>query len=109
MSYEGLSDLPAGSSGNANQKSGPKGLPLSAFGRATTPAHSTEVERASYVIINVEHTTKFEFLYESGGSYVDYGTVEADGPIRVDINPIACKGGDGNTVGHVTFVYQGGL
>jgi hypothetical protein len=92
-----------------DEKSGPKALPLAAFGRALAPIQSTEVDRASYVIINVEHATKFEFLYESGGSYVDYGTVEADGPIRVDINPIAWKGGDGNTIGHVTFIYRGGL
>jgi len=77
-----------------------------AYGNATAPAADTEVKRASYVIINVEHATKYEFLYESGGSYIDYGIVAADGPLRVDIQPIAWKGGAGTT-GHVSFVYRG--
>jgi len=77
-----------------------------AYSRATAPARETEVERATYVIINVEHATKYEFLYESGGDYVDYGIVAADGPLRVDIQPIAWKGGAGTT-GHVSFVYRG--
>jgi hypothetical protein len=79
-----------------------------AYTIAKAPAAEAEVNRASYVIINVENATKYEFLYETGGSYVDYGIVAADGPVRVDIQPIAWKGGDGTT-GHVTFVYQGGL
>ncbi len=89
-------------------KSIPKPLPITAFSTATAPAAEAEVERASYVIINVEHATKYEFLYESGGTYVDYGIMAADGPLRVNINPIAWKGGAGTT-GHVSFVYRGGL
>ena len=77
-----------------------------AYGRASAPVAEAEVERPSYVIINVEHGTKYEFLYESGGTYIDYGIVAADGPLRVDIQPIAWKGGAGTT-GHVTFVYRG--
>ena len=91
-----------------NTKSSPKPLQVSVFGRATAPVAEAEVERASYVIINVEHGTKYEFLYESGGSYVDYGIVAANGPLRININPIAWKGGAGTT-GHVSFVYRGGL
>ena len=85
------------------------------FNKATAPVKEIEVERASYVIINAGHATKYEFLYESGGSYVDYGIVPIAsnagvGGFRVDIQPIAWKGGAGTT-GHVTFVYTnlGGL
>ena len=91
---------------NDSEKSGPKALPLEAYERAIAPAAEVEVARASYVMINVEHGTKYEFLYESGGSYVDYGIVAADAPLRIDINPIAWKGGAGTT-GHVSFIYNG--
>jgi len=84
----------------------PAALPVSANTMATAPAAEAEVARASYVIINVENATKYEFLYTSGGSYVDYGIVAADGPVRIDINPIAWKGGAGTT-GHVSFIYNG--
>ena len=92
---------------------GPKALPITAFGRAVAPAAEAEVDRASYVIINAGHATKYEFLYESGGSYVDYGIVPIAsnagvGGFRIDINPVAWKGGAGTT-GHVTFVYESGL
>ena len=93
---------------NDGKKQVPKALPKTAVDRAIAPAAEAEVRRASYVIINVEHATKYEFLYESGGTYVDYGIMEADGPLRVNINPIAWKGGAGTT-GHVSFVYRGGL
>ena len=84
----------------------PAALPTSATTMAIAPAAEAVVARASYVIINVEHATKYEFLYESGGSYVDYGIVAADAPLRIDINPIAWKGGAGTT-GHVSFIYNG--
>ena len=92
---------------------GPKGLPATAFGRAAMPVKEVESERASYVLINVGHATKYEFLYESGGAYESFGIVPiasnaGAGPIRVDINPIAWKGG-GEVLGDVTFVYRGGL
>ena len=93
---------------NNSKKQVPNALPSDAVDRAIAPAAEAEVKRASYVIINVEHGTKYEFLYESGGTYVDYGIVAADGPLRININPIAWKGGAGTT-GHVTFVYEGGL
>ena len=91
----------------------PQPLPKSAFSTATAPAAEAEVERASYVIINAGHATKYEFLYESGGDYVDYGIVPIAsnagvGGFRININPIAWKGGAGTT-GHVSFVYKGGL
>ena len=93
---------------NNSKKQVPKSLPSDAVDRAIAPAAEAEVKRASYVIINVEHGTKYEFLYESGGTYEDYGIVAADGPLRININPIAWKGGAGTT-GHVSFVYRGGL
>ena len=93
---------------NDAKKQVPKALPKTAVDRAIAPAAEAEVKRASYVIINVEHGTKYEFLYESGGTYEDYGIVAADGPLRININPIAWKGGAGTT-GHVSFVYRGGL
>ena len=108
----------SGSSGIGNTPSGfeiqgPASLPLSAFATATAPAAEAEVAAASYVIINAGHATKYEFLYESGGTYVDYGLVPIAsnagvGGFRININPIAWKGGAGTT-GHVTFVYEGGL
>ena len=98
---------------NDAKKQVPKALSVSAHGKATAPAAEAEVERASYVIINAGHATKYEFLYESGGTYVDYGLVPIAsnagvGGFRININPIAWKGGAGTT-GHVTFVYEGGL
>ena len=98
---------------NDNKKQVPKAIPVSAHGKAIAPAAEAEVERASYVIINAGHATKYEFLYESGGGYVDYGIVPISsnagvGGFRININPIAWKGGAGTT-GHVSFVYEGGL
>ena len=96
-----------GADPNNSKKQVPISLPASAYtSKAIAPAAEAEVAVASYVIVNVEHATKYEFLYESDGSYVDYGIIAADGPIRIDINPIAWKGGAGTT-GHVTFVYNG--
>ena len=109
MSYESTGNKTA--SGFDIQ--GPKPLPLSAFSTAIAPAAEAEVAAASYVIVNAGHATKYEFLYESGGSYVDYGIVPIAsnagvGGFRIDINPVAWKGGAGTT-GHVTFVYKSGL
>ena len=86
---------------------GPKPLPASAFTTTIAPAAEALAERPSYVIINVESATKYEFSYTTG-SFTDYGIVAADGPIRIDIQPLSWKGGAGTT-GHVTFVYKGGL
>ena len=98
---------------NDGKKQVPKALPKTAVDRAIAPAAEAEVRRASYVIINVEHATKYEFLYESSGTYEDYGIVPIAsnagvGGFRININPIAWKGGAGTT-GHVSFVYRGGL
>jgi hypothetical protein len=89
---------------------GPKALPASVFGKATMPDAETVVARASYVLINVPHTTAYQFQYESGGAYVKSGLVAtiSNTPVRLDIRPIAWKGGAG-TAGHVTFVYEGGF
>ena len=48
---------------NNAKKQVPKAIPVSAYGKAIAPAAEAEVARASYVIINVEHGTKYEFLY----------------------------------------------
>ena len=98
---------------NNAKKQVPKALPSDAVDRAIAPAAEAEVKRASYVIINAGHATKYEFLYESGGTYEDYGIVPIAssagvGGFRININPIAWKGGAGTT-GHVSFVYRGGM
>ena len=75
------------------------------YNRTTAPADETEVARASYVIINSGHGTKYEFKYTASGDWYDYGVIDAaTGPVKVDIQPIAWKGGAGDT-GDVTFVY----
>ena len=116
MSYEGLTSLPAGSAGNANEKSGPKGLPKSAFGSATTPAVNIIQKRASYVIINGQSATAYAFLYETtcsiGGTTAETHTqglelqAISNSPIRLDIQPVSWNGG-GATAGEITFVYTG--
>ena len=44
---------------NDSTKSIPKAIPVSAHGKAIAPAAEAEVARANYVIINVEHATKY--------------------------------------------------
>ena len=89
-----------------NKKMVPNSPAAFEYMEAVAPADDTVVERASYVIINVGHATKYEFLYESDGGYIDYGIITAvTGPVRVDIQPIAWKGGAGAT-GNITFVYK---
>ena len=118
MSYEKLSSITPGSSGNASEKQGPKGLPAPAFGKAIAPAANIIQERASYVIINGGNATAYSFLYETtcsiGGTTgethtvgFDYSTTDQDA-IRLDINPVSWNGGAA-TAGEVTFVYKGGL
>ena len=75
---------------------------------ATSPADDTEVERASYVVINVGHATKYEFKYTPSGVWYDYGIIPVAStgvPVKIDIQPIAWKGGAGAT-GDVTFVLR---
>mgnify|MGYP003117555318 CR=1 FL=1 len=122
-SYDPLSELTAGSSGNAADKSGPKGLPKSAFGSSTVPAKEIIQKRADYVIINQIGT--YAFFYETsgsighpralathGGSYTT-GSVYVDvdaGQQRLNIQPVAWRQTDAaGSTGDVTFVYKGGL
>ena len=122
MSYEGLSSLPAGSSGNANEKMGPKGLPESAFGKVTTPAAEVIQERPSYIIINNAGTYAFNYNFTGsvgaavavagfGTAYTTGSVMAAEqGNLRLDIQPTAWRQTDADgTVGDITFVYQGGL
>ena len=102
------------------QKQSPKPLPASAFGRAITPASKVVQVRPSYVIVNGQSATAYQFLHETTASI---GGIDADGtawaqgldlqaisnsPIKLDIQPLAWKGG-GDATGEVTFVYRGGL
>ena len=117
MSYEGLSSLPAGSSGNANEKMGPKGLPADAFGRAVAPAAHVVQERPSYILLNNAGTYKFLYTttcsiggtstaeYYSTGSVLDNDAQT----IRLDIQPVAWGSGSAGKVGDVVFVYQSGI
>ena len=75
------------------------------YARVEMPAKETEVQRPDYVTINVKSGTKYEFLYTSGGSYLDAGIFNSDGYVELPIQPIAWKGGAG-TLGHVSFVYK---
>jgi hypothetical protein len=116
MSYEELSSLPAGSSGNANEKSGPKGLPASAFGKATVPEKEVIQARPNYVFIN--NTGSYAFAnvsgsissYQTGSVRYQSTSVGAPTPIQLHINPVAWRRTDeASATGDVTFVYQGGL
>ena len=118
MSYEKLSSITPGSSGNASEKQGPKGLPAPAFGKAIAPAANIIQERASYVIVNGGNATAYAFLYETtcslGGTTGETYTVGFDytsttqNPIKLEINPVSWNGGAAG-VGEVTFVYKGGI
>tara|TARA_B100001094_G_scaffold132547_1_gene128417 strand:- start:1254 stop:1577 length:324 start_codon:yes stop_codon:yes gene_type:complete len=84
-----------------------KMVPKSAFQytEAVSPAKETTVERPLYITINNEHATAYEFMYETDGGFISAGKFQADGTIRLDIQPIQWKGGAGNT-GDVTFYYK---
>tara|TARA_E500000305_G_C3914206_1_gene184843 strand:+ start:316 stop:615 length:300 start_codon:yes stop_codon:yes gene_type:complete len=91
------------------KKSKPKAIPVSAFGKATTPTpYPARHDRPNYILIN--KIGNYSFAYESGSldTYVSGSQVTnaAGGPIRLDINPIAwiSKGG---VAGDITFVYTG--
>ena len=129
MSYEKLTSLPAGSSGNAGEKQGPKGLPKSAFGNATAPAALTITERPTYIMINKANqgykfcfdvtgsigTTLVDEQHDFGGTggWVTASVASGDagsGPVRLDVQPVAWDRTDGDgAVGDITFVYKGGL
>ena len=53
MPYEELSSLPGGSTGNANEKQGPKALPASAFGKTSAPTSEVIQERPNYIFVNI--------------------------------------------------------
>ena len=91
---------------NDSKKQVPKARPQSAYGKATTPAANTHVERPNYVLVNMNGTYKFSYDGStfSSGSVVD----DAAGPVRLDINPTAWdQTNAAGTVGDVTFVYLG--
>ena len=61
LTYEKLSSITPGSSGNASEKQGPKGLPAPAFGKAIAPAANIIQERASYVVVNGGNATAYAY------------------------------------------------
>ena len=89
---------------NNTAKQVPKARAASAYGKATTPAANTHVERPHYVLVNMNGTYKFSY----DGSTFSTGWVvdDAAGPVRLDINPKAWGSKTGVT-GDVTFVYTG--
>lgn len=123
MSYKELSSLPAGSSGNVNEKSGPKGLPASAFGNATQPNALVITKKPTSIVVN--RTGTYLFMYETTASmgttatftegdgtnlFVSGATIQSAnaGPIEMPIQPVAW-GSSTALPGDVTFVYRGGL
>ena len=105
----GLVQTMYGADSSNNKKMKPSGVAYQ-YKKAVAPAANTVVDAPLYVIINVGHATKYEFKYESDGGFVDYGVIPiasnaGAGPVRIDIQPIAWKGGGGST-GDVTFVYN---
>ena len=95
---------------NNNKKSQPKAIPVSAHGKSTTPAPEVITDRPNYILINKVGT--YRFAYESGSlaTYTSGSVITADGPVRLDINPVAWRQtstvGD---IGDVTFVYTGNI
>ena len=74
---------------NNSKKQQPKAIPVSAYGKVTTPAAETIQDRPNHVIINMNGV--YAFAYESGSlaSYESGSVITADGPVRLDINPVA--------------------
>ena len=92
------------------KKSTPKPRPNTAYGKATTPSAQIISDRPNYIIIN--KTGTYRFAYESGSlaSYESGSVVTADGPVRLDINPIAWRQTDAaGSIGDITFVYTGNI
>ena len=104
-------------------KSGPKALPVEAFGQAIAPAKEIIQKRPWYVLINGQSAHAYTFLYETtcsiGSTAPESSTIEVyttgselaaagNAPVKLDINPVAWAGG-GSAVGEITFVYRGGL
>ena len=96
---------------NNSKKSSPKPRPASAYGKVTTPAVETIVDRPNHVIINMNGTYAFTYVSGSVSSY-ETGSVVDDGagPVRLDINPVAWRQTDAaGGVGDITFVYTGDI
>ena len=92
------------------KKSTPKPRPNTAYGKATTPSAQIISDRPNYIIIN--KTGTYRFAYESGSlaSYESGSVITADGPVRLDINPVAWETVPAcGTKGAVTFVYTGDI
>tara|TARA_B100000287_G_scaffold254866_1_gene239557 strand:- start:542 stop:865 length:324 start_codon:yes stop_codon:yes gene_type:complete len=87
---------------------GTKLTPKQAFEykEAVAVAADTVSDRPLYVIINKDDASNaYSFKYETDGGYVDYGKVDGNGPVKVDIQPIAWNK-TGAATGDVTFVYK---
>ena len=91
---------------NNAKKQVPKARAARAYGKATTPAANTHVDRPHYVLVNMNGTYKFSYDGStfSTGSVVD----DAAGPVKLDIQPTAWDQTDAaGTVGDVSFIYLG--
>ena len=91
---------------NNAKKQVPKARAASAYGKSTTPAANTHVDRPHYVLVNMNGTYKFSYDGStfSTGSVVD----DAAGPVRLDIQPTAWDQTDAvGATGDITFVYLG--
>ena len=93
---------------NDGKKQVPKARPQSAYGKATTPSAQIITARPNFILINKVGT--YRFAYESGSlaTYTSGSVITADGPVRLDINPVAWETVPaGGAKGAVTFVYTG--
>ena len=93
---------------NDNKKQIPKARSVNAYGKATTPSAQIITDRPNFILINKVGT--YRFAYESGSlaTYTSGSVITADGPVRLDINPVAWETVPaGGTKGAVTFVYTG--
>jgi len=101
-----------------NTKQSPKALPQKVYSNAVAPAIATVQKNPWYVLVNNPGT--YYFLYNStasitgethGEDYVHGITIDdaSQGPVRLDINPMAWSGSAALSTGDVTFVYRGSL